>query len=281
MSLETEERIKTSTAQSNVEMEADDSEDDFGDFEEVDQQEDTIPSQSDNIRIYQGTYSDNESNIKRLLTNIFNDDLSDEDIDIKKSKQVTHNTFNFDERAGQIFERLKNDQDTLTGSIIWKKTMIFKQLKLNLDIPLENMTDPKFTNSPKIKEGSKETIGFKDLYEFGRTLPSNCDIEKLMKQIPDFQSLDIDKTSDVYSDRLSNTVTVVQNAQDALKTDAENSDSNLKDELKNLATIKRELLELVSVWDEKIKDTKVDNDLFSSYVENIIGNTQKFRRINK
>ena len=49
-------------------------------------------------------------------------------------------------------------------------------------------------------------------------------------------------------------------------------------EWEELVKIKEKLLEMVSCWDKRVSEVQTDSDIFSEYVENLVGNTQKLRR---
>lgn len=153
--------------------------------------------------------------------------------------------------------------------------MIFKQLMLNLDIPIEK-TNPVSTSSAKSKQNNNN-MEFHDLYEFQKAVKEDSDLEKIIKQVPEFKSLGIEKNSDEFIRKISDTTDILSKAQDQIDNIEDENEQNLI----KLVNTKKELLELLSIWDEKIEDLRVDNELFSSYVENLIGNTQKFRRSSK
>lgn len=253
------------------------SDDEFGDFEEVDQTELTEePASTPNskeeetLSIYSGNYSANEIRINELINDIF------EGIPTKEEEKNTNDTseFKLDERATKIYDQLimeeQNDQH-----IIWKKSIIFKQLMLNLDIPVEKATQLS-TSSTKSKKNNNNTE-FHDLYELQRAVKEDSDLEKIMKQVPEFKNLGIDKNSHEFMKKISDTPEILLKAQDQIY----NMEGEKEENLTELVNTKKELLELLSIWDAKTEDLKVDNELFSSYVENLIGNTQKFRRSSK
>lgn len=256
------------------------SDDEFGDFEEVDQTEPTVETSAspnlehtETISIYDGNYSTNEKHITELVDDIFKRIPPEGDENDKNNKNDNIN-FRLDQRATKIYDQLimeeQNDQH-----IIWKKSMIFKQLMLNLDIPIEKTTQNS-TSLTKSKHNNNNTE-FHDLYEFQRAVKEDSDLEKIIKQVPDFQTLGIEKNSDEFIKKISDTTDILSNAQHQI----DNIEGEKEQNLIKLVNTKKELLELLSLWDEKIEDLRVDNELFSSYVENLIGNTQKFRRSSK
>lgn len=244
------------------------SDDDFGEFEEVDQTEveskvdeiiennNEIPFKS--ISIYQ-TESAND-NIIQLLDKIFTQKSSSED------KETTSDEFQLDERAEQIFERLTSKEEYALKPTIWKQSMIYKQLLMNLEIPQEVIV----TERDSMSAGSSST---KDLYDFNETVLKDGDIERILSQVPSFGQLQIDKKSEEFGNRLSQTSASIANIKQELTSDEESLEY-----LERLNAHKQQLLELLSIWNEHTEDVKQDNELFTSYIENLIGNTQKLRR---
>lgn len=264
--------------------EPEDSDDEFGDFEEVDQEEDTEEHVIENISLsihpdeiitaYNGDYSGNEKGILGIINMIFEGISSSTSLKTSSDKAQHSDKFEFDERADKIFDQLIID-DKPQQHLMWKKSMIFKQLMLNLDIPVEDINHITGTT---LRPNSNSNISeFSDLYEFERAIKENVDLEKLLKQIPEFKSMGIEKNGDIYNQKLTDTPIVISDAQAQINEQSQDEEKYLV----SLMNTKKQLLELLSIWDERLSDTRVDNELFSSYVENLIGNTQKFRRTSK
>lgn len=263
------------------ETEDNESDDDFGDFEEGDFEElgiipDPTPIESkysgELINAYDGDYESQQSKINDLVNSIFSVS-SDIDTDNVQSATVSNSfTYKFNERAHKIFERLISEDDEYISAMIWKKSMIYKQLLLNLGIP-EYSSAPKVTLRPTTSHSNTE---FKNMYDLMNSLSLNSELEKLLKQVPNFKDLNIDKKSNEFSNKINNSTSTISNAR--IKISSEEETESEDEYLKDLIALKSELLNLVAIWDERMKDIKEDNELFSSYVENLIGNTQKKRR---
>ncbi|GAV28253.1 hypothetical protein PMKS-001723 [Pichia membranifaciens] len=259
--------------------------DEFGDFEEVDQIESTeekivlSPKLEGQVSPYDGDYRKNEESMTHLLGNIFNEiadtKLPTKELAIDGTPPSTNQKFVFNERASKVFDQLISDDDRLTPHIIWRKSMIFKQLMLNLNIPIENINQIS-GNVPQTSSTNSSTE-FRDLYDRENTINVNSELENLLAQVPDFTSLGIDKKSEILTDKITNTTSIITAAHHTIRKHSEDDEGYLVE----LVAVKKNLLNLLSVWDEKMGDIRADNELFSSYVENLIGNTQKFRRVSK
>lgn len=247
------------------------SDDDFGDFEEgeiidnvgnkdsLELEDNTNIYKNGNMKVFNGDFESYKDNVIDLVNKM----IGKSDKDKTSEDDSAAKCFQFDDRSNKIFDRLVNEE-TPFQSIIWKKTMIYKQLMLNLDIPTD--TEPVKRNS------ESASSNFKVIYDV-ETISNNPELSRLIKNIPKFDTLDIDKKSEIYSKRINETDSQIEEIINISK----NDDISLR----TLITAKNELLELLSIWNEKLHDVKVDNELFTSYVENIIGNTQKFRRASK
>lgn len=266
----------------NNEIEDNESDDDFGDFEEGEFEEVKVlpepttiepTSGGELIDVYNGDYESQKSKIDQLVNNIFLISPNTDNDDILDKANGDSITYKFDERAQKIFQRLISEDDEYIRAMIWKKSMIYKQLLLNLGIPEYSYT-PKTT--PRPINAQHSNTEFKNMYDLMNSLSLNSDFENLLKQVPDFNDLNIDKNSNEFLERINNSESTISNAK--IKLESKGETEGEEDYLEALITVKMELLNLVAIWDEKMKDIKADNVLFSSYVENLIGNTQKKRR---
>lgn len=240
------------------------SDDDFGDFEEVDQGDsgvysnDLSANKEGRIRSYSGNFATIAADISQNLDKIFNESKGNSENEYKDS-------FLFDERADQIFNRLISEEDDYLSPFIWKQSMIYKQVLLNLEIePRAHVTYAK-RQLPSANGSRKES---KNLYDFLKSSSTNAELDKLLLQVPDFSQLGIDKDGEEYNQIINNTTSTISEAKKLLRSGS----------VSELINLKERLLKLVAVWDVKSHDINEDNELFSSYVENLIGNTLKKRR---
>lgn len=240
------------------------SDDDFGDFEEVDQGDsgvysnDLSANKEGRIRSYSGNFATIAADISQNLDKIFNESKGNSENEYK-------DIFLFDERADQIFNRLISEEDDYLSPFIWKQSMIYKQVLLNLEIePRAHVTYAK-RQLPSANGSRKES---KNLYDFLKSSSTNAELDKLLLQVPDFSQLGIDKDGEEYNQIINNTTSTISEAKKLLRSGS----------VSELINLKERLLKLVAVWDVKSHDINEDNELFSSYVENLIGNTLKKRR---
>lgn len=241
-----------------LEHEVDDfeSDDDFGDFEEVDEVGDVIDDSDPVVLLpYSGDFNHEESNIRMLIDGIFGVEERD---GVGLSRDVK---FEFDERSGKIFERLIGEEEVSSG-FIWKQSVIYKQMLLNLDI------DEKGDDRPQ----SSVSVGnaqIRNMYAMDK-VEEDVSVGRIKCQIPRFETLGVINGSEEFNEVIDSTTTQLDDARRLV--------SEEECEIDVLLSRKNELLKLASVWDERLREIQADNDLFTSYVENLIGNTQKIRR---
>ncbi|TID31028.1 hypothetical protein CANINC_000389 [Pichia inconspicua] len=241
--------------------EEDASDDDFGDFEEVDQEE--VPKISplmgkENtalVHYYNGDYENEKEAIDGLVSQIFGSH--------ERESASQEYQFELDDRSEKIYERLIAEDHSNTG-FIWKKSVIYKQMLLNLDIE-ETET---LTQQHRVTSAHSNVTQFQNLYDLEQTADSENDMTRIMQQVPDFKTMGTALGGDEFNNMLDSTSETLQNAKEML----------VSDDIEVLANMKNKLLLLTSVWDEHMKSIKADNELFTSYVDNLIGNTQKMRR---
>lgn len=261
-------------------FDSDDEFGEFGEFEEGEEQIDqsitnthitphnNVSASHDEIEKYHGAFQDNSQRIHSLLSTFLKIDNTENktgDLESPKDHQ-----FILDDRASKIFESLLSEDDEARGMFLWKQSVIYKQLLLNLDIP-----ETKHTVTMKRESTSANTTTSthtKDLYDFTEAKEEAEFIQNVKKQVPEFESLNLKKNTEEYQNVLEGTDTVLDESRLLLQVE---TGENIVEELNNS---KQKLLMLLSVWDEQAKDIKADNELFTSYIENLIGNTQKLRR---
>ncbi|GMG20256.1 unnamed protein product [Ambrosiozyma monospora] len=266
---------------------ADDDDDDFGDFEEegdhdfgdfteeVPVQDNTNKSQSmPSGSVGISSFISNSTNA-RILDLQHNMETSKEQMNLilddifKTSQFPTHSgqepTFHLSERCGTVFDRLTQEPRNLK-QINWKKSLIKRQLFVSLQIPID---------LDELKPVANKKKSMSKIYEQESTKRAvNNDV---LKMVPHFDTLKIDDKEKI----LKETNRTLEEYFKKLQPFAYYN-SLPKEELQKkeseLNSIKNELLELVSCWNKKEDELKSDNLIFSSYVENLVGNTQKMRR---
>lgn len=218
--------------------------DDFGDFEEgeVNQMETSNESRSQSI----------DSLISEILPKV----------DTGNGDELSRSEFKFDERSEKLFDTLLNTEEYPIQQMIWKHSMILKQLFLNLDIPI---VENSFLTRQSLK--NKDLKYDLKLYE------------DFKLDVPDFDKLGI--SDEEFKLILSNTNDQISQI-DIINKDYKDLDSEqMNEEILKLAHVKQSLLKTLSAWNKQYDIIKSDNELFTNYIDNLVGNTQKFRRRNK
>lgn len=239
------------------------SDDDFGDFEEVDQEEapqltatPTVEKNED-VHYYEGDYEKEKPMFEQLVNKIFGSRERDDPVG-------EENQFVLEDRSEKIYERLVAETESSNTGFIWKRSVIYKQMLLNLDIE-ERET---LTQQRPAMSAHSSGAQFQNLYGLEHEAEFETEVNRLLQQVPDFKNLGFEAGSEEFNSIIDSTSETLQTAKEMLEST----------DLKQLTDMKSRLLQLVSVWDEHMRNTKVDNELFTSYVENLIGNTQKMRR---
>lgn len=220
--------------------------DDFGDFEEGEVLNEAI----------------SDISLKELSIAELIDEILPQRTKVEKDDDATQITeFQFDSRSEKLFENLVNTEEYPLQQMIWKRSMILKQLFLNLDIPITE-TD----QFSRRKSHQKMDLDY-DL---------NVN-EEIHFDIPNFADLKL--TEDQFKQILSKTDEQLSQL-DAIKKEnySEMTEEDASKEVLKLAALKQSFMETMSAWNKQYEDVKADNDLFTSYIENLVGNTQKFRR---
>ncbi|GME80318.1 unnamed protein product [Ambrosiozyma monospora] len=277
----------TTTGTGEMGIDDDDDDDDFGDFEEegdhdfgefteqVPIQENTNENQS--ISSGSGRFSPFNSNSTNagILDLQQNMETSKEQINLilndifKNSHFPTHSEqeskFHLSERCGTVFDRLTQEPRNLK-QINWKKSLIKRQLFVSLQIPID---------LDELKPVANKKKSVSKIYDQAST--KGAVDNEILNMVPHFDTLKIDNKEKI----LKETNRTLEEYFKKLQPFAYYN-SLPKDELQKkeseLNGIKDELLQLVSCWNKKEDELKSDNLIFSSYVENLVGNTQKMRR---
>ena len=263
-------------------FESDDEFGEFGEFEEGNEQNDSVETEpscstsagpidirQDETEIYNGDYESASEKISHLVSRMLKvTNEAEDDTAIEEDYQ-----FKFDERAAKIFDSLVAEEDGSRRMFIWRQSMIHEQLLLNLDLSetKHNTTTMKRDCTSANTTNSAHT---RELYDFSEAADETERVQIVRKQVPEFSTLNLDKNGDEFSSILSDTDSILTQAHKLLRKE----ENETSDSVEKLIKTKQELLKLLSVWDERAKDVKADNELFTSYIENLIGNTQKLRR---
>ncbi|VUG17286.1 DEBR0S2_03136g1_1 [Brettanomyces bruxellensis] len=254
-----------------------DGDDMFGDFQENEFKKSDV-SENANTAIelsFKEDYDPKSEVIKNLMTSMMgleNEDNSVNDT-IEQQDAINddyHSEIQLSERCQALYNRLTQQPSNLQ-QINWKKSFIRRQLLLNLQIPI-NLDEM----APKMSEN--------DAYPDIKLNPKDRERMEmtLKRQIVPFNDLKI--TSEQLNIVLKNTESQIEDFYGLLqpvsyyKAVCEQNPDRLEREWEELVKIKEKLLEMVSCWDKRVSEVQTDSDIFSEYVENLVGNTQKLRR---
>lgn len=270
---------KTDASNNTPLSESDDSDDfdsdEFGDFEGgEDEQEETIESKEplkETFR-YDGDYSSHANEIEALVKRIMNFDIKSEEEE--KPESEVHGIV-LDDRCQKTYARLMEKPHNLQ-QLNWKKSFIRRQLLLNLQIPID-LDEVSDRTQQQLEESRRK---YKEDIEERKAIQKRLEL-----QILPFKDVGIskEKAKTIIDDTDAKLEIFYRDLQSVTyyKTLEKQKPQELKDAERRLANIKQELLVMISCWNERIKAAKADSDLFSSYVENLVGNTQKLRRDRK
>lgn len=164
--------------------------------------------------------------------------------------------FKLDERSQKLFDTLLNTEDYPIQQMMWKKSMILKQLFLNLDIPVVENTFEAHQNH----------------WEMGLEYDLQRE-EDIVVEVPSFDVLGLEESE--FNDLLANTDVLLASIQDMRDKGMANAEACA------LTETRQRLVKTLSAWNKHHEALKADNELFTSYIDNLVGNTQKFRRQNK
>ncbi|GMM27852.1 hypothetical protein DAMA08_005680 [Martiniozyma asiatica (nom. inval.)] len=232
----------------NEQLQADEEEDDdFGDFEQASFGSFEEPSSSPNFKSEPFDFS----TLPNLISSLFPE----------CSDFTTESNFKFTDRSFELYSRLTEDVETT--HTIYKTSEIHKHLLINFGLPA-----PKITETSVIKGRG---LGLNEIYQlkYGH-LPGAKDSaskEMLLAMVPKWDTLGV--IEEEFKIIIADTDKVINTPID--------DNSNVE----NLIYRKERLLRLLSAWNHQYDILKQDNELFTNYIENLVGNTQKLRRLNK
>lgn len=254
-----------------------DGDDMFGDFQDNEFEKSDV-SENANTAIelnFKEDYDPKSEVIKNLMTSMMGLENEDKSVnDTMKQQNVInhdyHSEIQLSERCQALYNRLTQQPSNLQ-QINWKKSFIRRQLLLNLQIPIN--LDEIAPNMPQSGAYPDIKLNPKDRERMEMTLK---------RQIVPFNDLKI--TSEQLNIVLKSTESQIEDFYGLLqpvsyyKAVSEQDPDRLEKEWEELVKIKEKLLEMVSCWDKRVSEAQTDSDIFSEYVENLVGNTQKLRR---
>lgn len=218
--------------------------DDFGDFEEGEMTQIEVPK----VR--------NSKPIDDILAEIL------PKVELEDNQDNYRTEFTFDERSDKLLDNLLNTEEYPMQKMIWKQSMILKQLFLNLDIPIVEDSFLKRKN------------------HINMDLDYNLKVdENIQLVIPDFDKLGI--SEEEFKQILANTNDQISQISITNKDYKDLDEGQIDEEIIKMGELKQSLLKTLSAWNKQYDIIKSDNDLFTSYIDNLVGNTQKLRRKNK
>lgn len=225
--------------------EGDDSE--FGEFEDTPEEE--IPEKRP-VRTgfeYKGDYEAQSDEIGKLVEAIVQR--------IGPESGAGGDNLEMSDRSKKLYQRLV-DQAPNMQQIDWKRSAIRRQLLLILGLPI---------NLDEVEPKQPEET------------PKN---EEILDRIPAFETTGL--SEEERKKVLQGTDGQIEQFYGELQPSSYYKLSGSKPEdLKDLEQIRDTLLTMVACWDKQVDDDRRDNELFASYVENLVGNTQKLSRLPK
>ncbi|QPG77147.1 hypothetical protein FOA43_004551 [Brettanomyces nanus] len=241
-----------------------DEDDDFGNFEETQQQRRSLLE-------FDGDYEKHAETIGLLAQQMMKHMTLLEDRTEPQNSEIKLN-----DRCTSLYQRLV-EQSPNSQLINWKQSFIKRQLLLNLQIPI---------NLDELSPPKGDSVRVPPIY--GENVIDELSLEaetELLRQVPPFDSFGMSEgeIKTLLDDTDKEMEEVYRKLQPVsyYKVLAEKNPELLGAQQTKLIGIKQELLRLLACWDKKLTDDKADNKIFTSYVENLVGNTQKLRRSSK
>ncbi|ESW99486.1 hypothetical protein KL918_001579 [Ogataea parapolymorpha] len=230
--------------------------DDFGEFEEFEQP----PQQSGADTFIFAPENGSVEELSHMIHSLLGSDPSSEPA----------GDLQLDQRCQDVYERLTLPPMNLQ-QVNWKRSLLRRQLLLSLRIPIdldEVLPSGSKTRKSKLYD-SNALAGLK-----------NNELSQLEERIA---KLEIDK---VEKDKiLESSAAVLESVHQKVQPEsfyrAAAERGELDSKANELESVRDELLKIACSLNLRLEELKQDNEIYSMYVENLVGNTQKRRREEK
>ncbi|KAG7890705.1 hypothetical protein KL936_001989 [Ogataea polymorpha] len=234
----------------------DDEFDDFGEFEEFEQP----PQQSGADTFIFAPENGSVEELGHMIHSLLGSEPSSEPAGDLKLNQ----------RCQDVYERLTLPPMNLQ-QVNWKRSLLRRQLLLSLGIPIdldEVLPSGSKTRKSKLYD-SNALAGLK-----------NNELSQLEERIA---KLEIDK---IEKDKiLESSAAVLESVHQKVQPESFYRTAAQRGELESkareLESVRDELLKIACSLNLRLEELKQDNEIYSMYVENLVGNTQKRRREEK
>ncbi|CDK26769.1 unnamed protein product [Kuraishia capsulata CBS 1993] len=239
---------------SNSESDSDSSFDEFVEEQEQQQEVEPLNFEAPEVRI---TPPSNQR-IDLVMSEIFNESRTDFD---SKAKSV------IGDRCRTLLDRLVQHPKLIKPN--WRKSLVRRQLFLELGIPidLDEILNP----------STERTIT--NIY--GESELSSGKFDRVHSMLKD---LDLSVTMESGLKLEERTYQAVDETEMNLQTrfffeESHITEADLSAKIESMKSHKSQLLILCKEWMNRRESVKSDNAIFESYIENMVANTQRFRRL--
>ncbi|KAG7730099.1 hypothetical protein KL933_001179 [Ogataea haglerorum] len=234
----------------------DDEFDDFGEFEEFEQP----PQRSAADPFVFAPENGSVEELSRMIHSLLGSDPSSEpaaDLELNQ-------------RCQDVYERLTLPPINLQ-QVNWKRSLLRRQLLMSLRIPID--LDEVLPSGSKTRKSK--------LYDNNALAGlKNNELSRLEEQIA---KLEVEKAE---KDKiLESSAAVLESVHQKIQPEsfyrAAAERGELDGKAKELESVRDELLKIACSLNLRLEELKQDNEIYSMYVENLVGNTQKRRREEK
>ncbi|KAH3668405.1 hypothetical protein OGAPHI_002159 [Ogataea philodendri] len=235
----------------------DDEFDDFGEFEEFDAAQ---PIEHDPALVF----SPSTDSIARLQQSL-HDTLNPLPL-----PSPTEKTFDLDQRCQDVYSRLVHPPMNVR-QVNWKRSLLRRKLLVSLGIPIDlDEVLPSVAGAKMSKLYDQSALQ-------GLQNNVNAELETRISQV----SVDETRKDEILSSSDSVLESIHSRVQPKSFYQAAAERGDIQEKTKELENVRDELLKLAACWNLRLEDLKQDNEIYSMYVENLVGNTQKRRREEK